>query len=205
MTMNTNPNPAQVAPSDAARALVSALIDGELDGVERDRAIDALLASDDLGRFWHDCHRAGDWMRSDEVGHAEPCSAFMTRMSMRLADEPAIVAPRPVVASKGSTGFWMRTGLPSASVAAAIAVVAWVAIPNNHADAPLAVATPTIQPVSAPQGLQPAVAQVAATTPMDAEQVSDYLAAHGDVSPFAYRGAAARPANFVKPVVESPR
>jgi len=202
--MTTNLNRAHATPSDEARARVSALIDGELVGEDRDRALDALLASDELARFWHDCHCAGDWLRSDEVGDCEPRSDFMARMSARLAAEPAIVAPRPVSTTAGA--FWRRTGLPGASIAAAIVVVAWVAIPTGRNDAPVAALAPqTIQPVVASQGVQPAVEQVAATTPMDAEQVSDYMAAHGDVSPFAYRGAAARPANYVTPVAGTAR
>ena len=193
--MTTNLNLVPTAPTDEARARVSAFIDGELVGDDCDRAIDALLASDELARFWHDCHRTGDWMRSDEVVDAEPRSDFMARMSALLEAEPAIVAPHLATSAKRASGFWMRTGLPGAAVAAAMGVVAWVAIPTGRTDAPIAVVAPTIQPVVASQGAQPAVAQVAATTSMDAEQVSDYLAAHGDVSPFAYRGAAARPAN----------
>ena len=203
--MTTNLNLAHAAPSDEARTRISALIDGELVGDEHDRAIDALLASDELARFWHDCHCAGDWMRSDEVGACEPRPDFMARMSARLAEEPSIVAPRSTTKARGS--FWLRTGLPGASIAAAIVVVAWVAIPGSRTDTPIAAVTQqqTIQPVVAGQNVQPAVEQVAATTPMDAEQVSDYLAAHGDVSPFAYRGAAARPANYVTPAAGTGR
>jgi negative regulator of sigma E activity len=204
--MTTNPSLAQVAPSDEMRARVSALIDGELVGDEHDRAIDALLASDELARFWHDCHRAGDWMRSDEVGACEPRADFMARMVVLLAEEPAIVAPH--ASTKTTASFWLRTGLPGASIAAAVLVVAWVAIPVSRTDVPatpVATVTQTIQPVVAAPGVQPAVEQVATRTPMDAEQVSDYMAAHSDVSPFAYRGAAARPANFVTPVAGTAR
>ncbi len=178
---------------------VSALVDGELDEATIERTIDALLASDDLARFWADAHRAGDWMRSDEVVGIGDGQALMRRISAELASEPTILAPQSTGRSRR---FWIRTGLPGASVAAALVVVAWVATPFGRGDNgdKLASAQPTVLIVpSTVAGAQQGVRQTALKT-VDPDRLSDYLAAHRDVTPFAYRGAAsARPAMYTAP------
>lgn len=195
----------QSADADA-RLRVSALIDSELDEDGIDAAIDALLASESLTRFWLDAHRAGDWLRSDEVVCIADDAFALRRFSAALAEEPAILAPRTLRRSRSSS-FWMRTGLPGASIAAALAAVAWVASPfwlgddskKNLAsssaassDVP-ALVIATANP--APQAeLRPAI---------DPDRLSPYLAAHRDVTPFAYRGASARPAAFNTPAPAS--
>lgn len=178
--------------TDESRMQVSALVDGELDDAAVERAIDALLASDDLADFWADAHRAGDWMRSDEVVGTGDGVAFLARFSARLATEPAIVAPKRSGRSR-SRRFWVRTGLPGASVAAALVVVAWVALPLGGQDK----AVPTVAILQAPKAGEGGIKQTEFRPVVDSERLSDYLAAHGDVTPFAYRGAAgARPAAF---------
>jgi len=177
---------APLAPVPDVRADISALCDGELDDAAVDRTIDAMLASDDLAVFWADAHRVGDWIRSDEVVGVGDGQAFLRRFSARLDDEPTILAPR--ASSRASSRlatrrFWVRTGLPGASIAAAIVAVAWVAAPTGR---------------DGEQG-RPAVAAAAGKT-VDVERLSDYFAAHRDVTPFGYRGAAAaRPASFTTP------
>ena len=195
--MNAENNSGRVVPSqsidDPMRVQISALLDGELDDAGSERAIDALLASDELVGFWADCHRAGDWMRSDEVVGVGDGGQFMQRFSMRLASEPTVLAPR-----SRTGGFWIRTGLPGVSVAAALVAVVWVASPfgrDESADK-LAIAAPSgsVAPVVATA----VVAEPVAKT-VDADQLSDYFAAHRDVTPFGYRGASARPAAYSAP------
>lgn len=191
----------QAAP-DAPRLQVSALVDGELDDDVIEKAIDALLASDDLAHFWADAHRAGDWMRSDEVVGVGDGQLFLRRFSARLANEPTILAPLEAPRKSSfarSKRFWVRTGLPSASVAAALVVVAWVATPSDRDSGDkMASATPTvvIVPLASTQG---DIASRAPLKAVDPERLSDYFAAHRDVTPFAYRGASARPAAYVPP------
>jgi len=177
---------------DPARLQISALVDGELDDAGVQRAIDAMLASDDLIHFWSDCHRAGDWMRSDEVVGVGDGAQFMNRFSAQLASEPTILSPK---ASRRSrlNGFWIRTGLPSASVAAALAAVVWVAAPFGR-DEPAEKVADAAQVNVLPAPVAPTVKAV------DPERLSDYFAAHRDVTPFGYRGAAARPAAYTPPV-----
>ena len=188
-------------PTEVARLQVSALVDGELDDEVVEHAIDALLASDELADFWADAHRAGDWMRSDEVVGVGDGQRFLQRFSARLATEPTILAP--VAARKTSVAwskrFWVRTGLPGASVAAALVVVAWVAMPSNRDGGDkLASATPTVVIVPAATS-ETDVAGRAPLRAVDPERLSDYFAAHRDVTPFGYRGATARPAAYSPP------
>jgi sigma-E factor negative regulatory protein RseA len=203
--MNENAPVAAVATdprNDGQRIRVSALIDGELDGTSIEATIDALLDDDELARFWADAHRAGDWMRSDEVVGVGDDDRFMARLAARLAEEPSIVAPRPAAAEpdRGSVSsrFWTRAGLPGVAVAAALVVVAWVAAPfgrDGDGRKVAAESAPTLAVVTA----APAVTGVAAPVEwraIDAEPLNPYLEAHRDVTPFAYRGAAVRAVGF---------
>ena len=174
-------------PDQTLRIQVSALVDGELDDATIERTIDALLASDDLARFWAHAHRAGDWMRSDEVVGVGDGQALLRRICSELANEPTVLAPP----AGRSRRFWVRTGLPGASVAAALLVVAWVATPlgrGNDGGARLAGAQPTVMIVPSTGSSQAGVQQTALKA-VDPERLSDYLAAHRDVTPFAYRGS----------------
>jgi sigma-E factor negative regulatory protein RseA len=191
---------------DAPRVQVSAFVDGELDDAAVERVIDALLASDDLADFWADAHRAGDWMRSEEVVGVGDGVSFLRRFSAQLATEPSIVAPKLMGRSRR---FWIKTGLPGASVAAALVVVAWVAMPfggsvdnakssNVAASAGSGVPTVAIVQVARPEE---AAAKPAEWKAVDPDRLTDYFAAHRDVTPFAYRGSAsARNASFNTPV-----
>lgn len=185
------------AVDDPSRLQISALMDGELDDAGVQRAIDAMLASDDLVHFWADCHRSGDWLRSDEVVGVSDGERFMRRFSARLADEPTILAPRAARRVR-STGFWIRTGLPTASVAAALVAVVWVAAPFGRDDRAGTVASATTSAVVAPVVAKAEIAAPEVRT-VDPERLSDYFAAHRDVTPFGYRGASARPAAYTPP------
>ena len=191
------------APADAeTRMQVSAMIDGELDAAAADAVLDAVLASESLARFWLHAHCAGDWMRSDDVVGVVDDELALQHFSSRLALEPAIVAPK-AVARLRSAGFWMRTGLPGASIAAALIAVAWVATPSlrgGDGRKDLATASDVSNVVVAKAG--PAVVSDAPSTGLqmiDPDRLSPYLAAHRDVTPFAYRGPSVRPAAFNAP------
>jgi sigma-E factor negative regulatory protein RseA len=205
--MNMNQTHAGASASDLSeheRVEVSAFVDGELDDAAVDRVIDALLASDELAGFWSDAHRAGDWMRSEDVIGVGDGEAFIRRFSSRLASEPAIIATQERSARSRSRRFWVRTGLPGASIAAALVVVGWVAMPFGADDATKdaksgrtmsAVPTVAIVPVAR---IDQGAAKPAEWKTVDPDRLADYLAAHRDVTPFAYRGgsAGARPASF---------
>ena len=189
-------------PDDELRLRVSALVDDEFDEATVDRTIDALLASDELARFWADSHRAGDWMRSDEVVGVGDCEKSLQRFAIALASEPAIVAPGALKNARAKR-FWIRTALPGASVAAALVVVAWVALPLVRGDGGKEVATVVVaKNVVGQSGAVPA-----SLTTIDAAKFDEYFAAHREVSPFAYRGsngAVARPAALTESAAPAP-
>ncbi len=107
---------------DVCRCL-SALVDGEA----------AALAQacqswrDDAGarRTWHAYHLIGDVLRSEELAHPPGRdAAFLAGLRLRLADEPAIVAPAPPVAAR-QRQTWL---MPAAAGAAGFVVVAGVLV-----------------------------------------------------------------------------
>ena len=119
---------------------ISALMDGELDEREAAEVISS-MASDAQGRdTWRTYHLIGDALR--EGG--------------------SIVAPRRPAANSPS---W-RIALPAMAVAAAVALVSWVAFGPAHPEKPAA----------------PPVAQAPAIIPPPAG-TTDYLLAHQGYSP----------------------
>ena len=193
----------QSAPAVAARLRVSALADGELDAIEAQGVVDTILASPDLEAYWTELHRAGDCLRSEEVAGVGDGGAFLRRFAGRLADEPAIAAPLRYMAARSPSRSWLRAGLPGASIAAALLVVAWMVMPfnRNHsvdqtlvqADAVAARATTVASSavIAAPAALEPVAVQ-----PVDPQQLADYLAAHQQLASSAFRGPSLLPASF---------
>lgn len=102
---------------------VSALIDGELDRAETEATIGRLCGDPALLRQWHELHRVGDALRSNEVAACDVFQ-FCTRLSAAIADEPTVLAPR----SASSTGL-RRFLAPGLAVAASVAVVGFIAVP----------------------------------------------------------------------------
>lgn len=84
-----NPDPA------AVRQWMSALADGQSDVLP---SACAAWASDSVAReAWHDYHLIGDVLRSEDLATAPARDeAFLAALRVRLAREPAIVAPTPV-------------------------------------------------------------------------------------------------------------
>ncbi len=199
MKVESTAGAAAVLREEELRIRVSALIDCECDPAEADATLDALLASDDLSRFWADAHRAGDWIRSDEVVDVADGEAFMRRFSAALADEVSIVAAPARRRRTFDRRFWTRTGLPGMSVAAALVLVAWVAMPTSNRRPDGAATSAAVAPVKTVEVARseapaPAVTPVAIKE-VDVGPLDDYVAAHREVTPFAYRGSA-RPASL---------
>lgn len=111
---------------------VSALADGQLQGEEFARVIDALCAQDELRARWQTYHLVGDVLRS---GQHPPCSdtgLFVARLRQRLAAESAMapraqagVARQPVsgrveAANQPVFRWKLVAGLASLAAAAAI-------------------------------------------------------------------------------------
>lgn len=202
----------EASSASEARLRVSALMDAELDDAAAAAAIDELLASHELARFWGDAHRAGDWLRSDEVvatGGICSSDVFMRRFAVALESEPSIVAPGAIKRSGTARRFWVRTALPGASIAAALVAVAWVAGPIGQ-PGPQTIASSTIRPVQVDRREESVGAKTVGATHsevVDARQSEpgewdgasfrDLVDAHRDVTPFGYRGATSRQATFV--------
>jgi sigma-E factor negative regulatory protein RseA len=119
---------------------ISALMDGELDEREAAEVIDALGSDAQARAAWRDYHLISDALREGRGS----------------------VVPRRPAANSPS---W-RIALPAMAIAAAVALVSWVAFApvqqNAPAPAPLAQATPVVPPPQA---------------------ANDYLLAHQGYSP----------------------
>lgn len=141
-------------PAASLEASISAWVDGQED-----------IRPEDLdtpyGRqVWDTYHLIGDVMRNDSLS-IRPSDFFYARLSKAIDAEPAIVAPtrwyrRPVA---------LRAGLSGLAVAAAVASVAWVALPY----------------FSGPDAVPAGAAPVLATAVEDAG-LRDYLEAHREIT-----------------------
>lgn len=148
---------------------LSCLLDGELDGAERQRVLDRLLHDADAQRLWSAMHVVGDAIRSSEVACMHR-TQFQARVAACLAREPAVVAPRP-------QRMLRRMVLPGAAVAAAAAVLMVVAVPQLREgatdQAPLTATATKALPVAA---RDPDSAVITAS--VSSRPIQPYLQAH---------------------------
>lgn len=70
------------------KELISALADGQVDGQQMARGLDALASSPEARRCWSHYHLIGDVLRSPELAAESPADAFVQRLAQRLALEP---------------------------------------------------------------------------------------------------------------------
>lgn len=155
---------------------ISVLLDGEMDRTEAAAAIAALCADPALRRHWHELHRAGDAMRSDEVA-AMDAEGFCARVAAAIAAEPTVLAPRAKQAWSG-----LRLWMPGVAVAASAAAIAFIAVPLMRApdtasvaknSVPAAVSTIDV----ANQKQLPTIASARGLSP----SFNPYLAAHREL------------------------
>jgi sigma-E factor negative regulatory protein RseA len=109
---------------------ISALIDGELDVYEQQKAVDELLAHDENRKAWGRYH-----LISDTLKHSLPTSInhdFSSRVMAALDDEPTVLAP----ASRASWGQ-RAAGLAVAASVAAVAVLGVQFIYQQDVQAPV--------------------------------------------------------------------
>ena len=138
---------------------ISALMDGELDGTEADKALSAIAADKDLDAAWDQYHLIGDAMRSNRMARLN----VRAKVAERMVDEPTVLAPRR----------WMRPRRARAASAVALAasvsfaaVVGWQQL--AHRSAPASAIADRGVPV---QIAQPAM-----------EQDDPYVLAHQEVT-----------------------
>lgn len=154
---------------------ISVLLDGEMDRSEAAAAIAALCADPALRRHWHELHRAGDALRSDEVAACD-AQAFCARVAAAISAEPTVLAPR-AAQSRGLRRYWM----PGLAVAASAAAVAFVAVPLVQAPETVSVVknSPSAVMVDvAAQKSLPTIANARGLSPA----FNPYLAAHRELT-----------------------
>ncbi|XLM22096.1 sigma-E factor negative regulatory protein [Chromobacterium piscinae] len=140
---------------------ISALIDGELDEPDADKAIAAIAGDKDLDAAWEQYHLIGDAMRANRLASLD----VRAKVAERLAAEPTVLAPRR----------WMRPRKARAAGAVALAasvsfaaVVGWQQL--SHRNAPPS--------VIADRGVPVQMANPAAVM----EQDDPYVLAHQEVT-----------------------
>ena len=130
--MNSHP---PIDPADP-RWLLSALADGEADAATTERGCAAWAGADAAARqSWHAYHLIGDVLRSDDLASAPARDqAFLDRLRVRLADEPAILAPQPLprVATPSAPARSRRGwALPMAMAAGVMALAVGLVVTLN--------------------------------------------------------------------------
>lgn len=112
---------------DDPRALMSALADGDADALSRA----CTLFRDDAGAraAWHAYHLIGDVLRSEDLAHPAARDAdFLAALRVRLAAEPALLAPTPAAASPSPSVRRRQHWLVPAAAAAGFMAVAGVLV-----------------------------------------------------------------------------
>ncbi len=147
-------------------ATLSALADGELDHQETVRILETLSQGADWRARWQSYHIIGDCLRDIPPLKSD----LATRISLLLADEPTILAPR--------RSLMARFGVPTAASLAAVMLVAWGAVN-------------LMQNGAAPfTGNQLAAAGSVQPSSNARDDMNDYVAAHRDFSPGAMLASA---------------
>ena len=134
---------------------ISALMDGELDAAEATETIKQLKKTDELRGKWETYHLIGDALRQSVT-----ISDIAHRVSVQLASEPTVLAPRfrlPQIAQVFA--------LSAAASVAAVAVVGWISFQSID------------------QSQQNANAIAANTSVPAPARMNDYLLAHQEFSP----------------------
>ena len=150
---------------------ISALIDGELDGREAQQQFQRLKQDRELEHCWATFHLIGDAMR----GERYLSQGFGERLTLRLAGEPTVLAPRPVASRR-----FVAYALSAAASLSAVALVGWMAFLNN----PLAPQPDLVQAsnTTPPTALVPAPSAQLASVSSEG-RMNEYLIAHQEFSP----------------------
>ena len=191
------------AMNDAAAAeRLSALVDGELDEAAVVSACGHWKSDGEARCTWHAYQLIGDVLRSDELAAGAGANEqFLVSLRARLAVEPVVLAPAPLVGAAISPGRavaargWRgsRWMLPSAMAAGLVLVVGTFTtlrpggLPSNGtpavslADASSSSASSMLRPASLEQPAQPMTVVMNGKIIRDA-RLDRYLAAHKQFS-----------------------
>jgi len=160
---------------------LSLLMDDQADRAECDHCLERMKDDAELRASWELYHLIGDVLRgTNDAGLPRSFAA-------RLAAEPTILAPR-ASAPRPASHSPLRYALPIAASVAAVAVVAWIGLPQ-------------LQPSPVLQARMAAPVSVTSTPVVPvAHDVGDYLLAHQRFSPSS---AMSGVAPYVRTVSES--
>ena len=178
-------NQSAVDAKDDPRWLLSALADGEADATEAARACAAWAGAEAQMRgSWHAYQLIGDVLRSEDLASAPGRDrSFLQRLSSRLDDEPAVLAPEPLPAAPTRRRGWaLPAALAAGVMALATVLVVSLGPPGGGVSSATLAAAPVVgDTATAP----PASTNVAEAVPQGGLVVRDaqldrYLRAHRD-------------------------
>jgi sigma-E factor negative regulatory protein RseA len=189
---------------------LSALADGEVDGAATQAACGAWKSDVELRRTWHAWHLIGDVLRSEDLASsAERDQRFLVALRERMAAEPVVLAPAPLLevesaaAPRRPAGRWL---LPSSIAAGFMLVVGTFVVvgPGNGPTSP----APTLASTAVRAGPDSSIRQASireSAAPNQAVTVNgrmirdarleQYLAAHKQ---FAGTSALGVPSTFLR-------
>lgn len=195
------------------REQLSALVDGQLDGAERDEAL-AYAARDEGLATWELYHLVGDVLRSPDLAQGRSSATFLDRLRDELAKDgpvsrpqlqvqmpqaPEVIASPMADAANASVFRWkMVAGLASL---AAVAAIGWTSLAVQQGAGGTAAGGPQLAR-SSESPANPAPGPVVAVADGDGQQVmirdprlDELLAAHKQ---FGSTSALQMPAGFLR-------
>lgn len=156
---------------------LSALMDGELEPYQAERALRECGADEDQMRSWYLYHTIGETMR----GQAPRSLAMPVAVFEKLKQQPTVLAPRRRILE----GRAVRVALAAAASVATVGVVGWI---GSQGGGGPAVAPGTVAKAGAGASIQPVASTTAVPTSVPALTVQEYLVAHRQVpTPDLYR------------------
>lgn len=164
---------------------ISVLMDGELSPQEIEAVI-GLAKSEGGMAEWSVFQLIGDALRSEDLVQTGSTNAFVSRFAARLDDEPHLLEPAAAAqaAVRHRLFFkpsWVRRVMPGTAIAAAVAAVSWVVVPQMRGPAdlgaPEAVVARADQGATAKGGAVVTVAAESGQMIRDA-RLDEYLRAH---------------------------
>ena len=167
---------------------LSALMDGELLGSEKDGALAQLLASPQAQAQWHTYHVAGDVLRSEDLGGAAQDLQFLAKLQARLAQEPEMPHARilatatlgysdqSAAAESANSALFRWRALAGAACTVLVAVLGSLALAPGTPSVPLAI---NAAPVSSVAQIVPTEIAIVAPDGMIRDpRLDQFLSAH---------------------------
>ncbi|CAJ0818628.1 hypothetical protein LMG18101_03673 [Ralstonia flaminis] len=164
---------------------ISALMDGEVAAHEVSSAVE--LAKDGEGAaHWREYQLIGDVLRSEDLLNTRSSEDFLSRFSAKLDAEPHLLVPAVAQRAQAEERHrflvrpsWVRRIMPTTAVAAAVAAVSWVVVPQLRGPADSG-ASPALVAKAVQGADAPGVTLASAdNTPMIRDaRLDEYLSAH---------------------------